>query len=50
MNLLAVRYPQQDSGTLYHTISNVNLLRVILNDQFGQRLPLLEDRTRFLLE
>ena len=50
MNLLAVRYPHQDSGTLYHTMSNVNLLRVILNDQFGQRLPLLEDRTRFLLE
>ena len=50
MNLLSVYYPSKDYSSLYPSISNVNLFRVLFNDYFRQKLPILKDSTRYLLE
>lgn len=43
-NLTAIYLPGQRYDSLYATVSPVNHFRVVLNDQFGQDLPLLPDR------
>lgn len=48
MNLSAVFLPNQHYNAFYPGMSNVNVLRSVLNAQFGQRLPLLKDSTSFL--
>jgi hypothetical protein len=48
MNMGAVFLPGQDYSRFYPGISNVNVLRTVLNTQFHQRLPLLKDSTSFL--
>jgi hypothetical protein len=45
--LNAIRLPDGGSEGLYDTISPINTWRVILNHQFGTKLPLLEDRSVF---
>ena len=50
MNLNAILLPNGDYSQFYDGMSNVNQFRVILNSQFGQKLPLLKDSTTFLLE
>jgi len=50
MNLNAVFLPNGDYSGFYEGMSNVNEFRVILNSQFGQRLPLLKDSTIYLSE
>lgn len=41
--LQAVYYPERNYQSLYNGMSQVNLFRVLLNDQFGQQLQLLKD-------
>ncbi|HOZ70276.1 MAG TPA: hypothetical protein PLB49_09710 [Chitinophagaceae bacterium] len=41
--LQAVYYPDGNYQSFYNGMSQVNLFRVLLNDQFGQQLPLLKD-------
>jgi hypothetical protein len=43
MNLNAVFFPDSNYASFYEGISNVNQLRVVLNSQLGQKLPLLKD-------
>jgi len=50
MNLNSVFLPNNNYSGFYEGMSNVNELRVILNSQFGQQLPLLKDSTIFLSE
>lgn len=50
MNLNAVLLPGRNYSGFYNGMSNVNQFRVILNSQFGQKLPLLKDSTSFLIE
>ena len=50
MNLNAVLLPGGNYSGFYNGISNVNQFRVILNSQFGQKLPILKDSTSFLWE
>lgn len=50
MNLNAVFIPNGNYSGFYDGMSNVNQFRVILNSQFGQKLPLLKDSTSFLGE
>lgn len=50
MNLNAVYFPDRNYRLFYDGISNVNQFRVILNSQFGQKLPLLKDSSSFLWE
>jgi hypothetical protein len=50
MNLISIYKPDRDYQSYYHRMSNVNLFRVLLNDQFKQQLPLLKDSTIFLLD
>jgi hypothetical protein len=48
--LQAVFYPDGNYHSLYNGMSNVNLLRVLLNDQFNQQLPVLKDSSFVLNE
>jgi len=48
MNLNSVFLPSGDYSKFYEGMSNVNQFRVLLNSQFGQKLPLLKDSTIFL--
>ncbi|RYY67182.1 MAG: hypothetical protein EOO12_01925 [Chitinophagaceae bacterium] len=50
LNLNAVLLPAGDYSRWYPGISNVNHLRVFLNTQFGQHLPLLRDSASYLVE
>lgn len=50
MNLNAVYLPNQNYSAFYEGISNVNMFRLLLNNQFGQQLPLLKDSSIFLWE
>ncbi|RYY88692.1 MAG: hypothetical protein EOO15_08305 [Chitinophagaceae bacterium] len=50
LTLNAVLLPSRKYEQWYTGISNVNHLRVFLNTQFGQRLPLLPDSTYYLYE
>jgi hypothetical protein len=43
MNLNAIYLPDQDYGAWYNGVSNVNQLRLLLNQKFNQKLPLLKD-------
>ena len=45
INLNAVYFPDGNYSRFYDSISNVNEFRVIFNQYFGQRLPLLNDST-----
>jgi hypothetical protein len=49
-NLNAILLPSRDYKNWYSGISNVNHLRVLLNTQFGQHIPLIKDSTIYLLE
>lgn len=48
LNLNAVLLPGRNYAGFYRGMSNINLLRLILNSQFQQRLPLLKDSTIFI--
>lgn len=48
MNLSAIYLPSKNYSGFYDGLSNVNLFRVILNQQFGQKLALRKDSTVFL--
>lgn len=50
MNLCAIFTPDKDYSKFYDGMSPVNTFRMILNTQFGQRLPLLKDSSIFLTE
>lgn len=50
MTLNAVHLPNGNYRGFYDGMSNVNQFRVILNSQFGQRLPLLKDSSIFMKE
>jgi len=50
MNFNAVCVPGKDASVFYDGITNVNQLRVLLNQYFGQRLPMLKDSTAFIGE
>jgi hypothetical protein len=45
MNLNAVYLPDKKYDAWYDGMSNVNQFRVLLNEEFGQHLPLLKDTT-----
>ena len=45
LNLNAVYFPDVNYSQLYDSISNVNQFRLIFNQYFGQRLPMLKDST-----
>ncbi|RYY91071.1 MAG: hypothetical protein EOO11_23245, partial [Chitinophagaceae bacterium] len=49
-NLNAVYLPSGNYAAWYPGVSNVNHLRILLNTQFGQQLPLLRDSVSFLEE
>lgn len=42
-NYSAFYFPRKDYYLLYDSMSNVNTFRVVFNNYFGQRLPLLKD-------
>jgi len=48
VNLNAVYFPDRNYSQLYDRISNVNQFRLIFNQYFGQRLPMLKDSTTSL--
>jgi hypothetical protein len=48
INLNAVYFPDGNYGRFYDGISNVNQFRLIFNQYFGQRLPMLKDSTTSL--
>ncbi|MFL5741255.1 MAG: sulfatase-like hydrolase/transferase [Flavisolibacter sp.] len=48
MNILFLNIPQKNYSGFYEGISNVNLFRVLFNQQFHQHFPLLPDSTIFL--
>jgi hypothetical protein len=48
MNLNAVYFPDRRYKGFYDGLTNVNQLRVLLNNRFNQHLPLLKDSTAFL--
>jgi hypothetical protein len=48
MNINSIYYPSQDYKSFYTGMSNVNQLRVVMNDVFNQKLPLLNDSTIFI--
>lgn len=50
MTLNSTYFPNKNYGSFYPGMSNVNQFRILLNTQFGQKLPLLKDSTSFLLE
>lgn len=45
INLNAILLPERNYDKLYKGMSNVNIFRFFLNEQFQQKLPLLEDST-----
>lgn len=47
-NFNAILLPNRDYREFYDGLSNVNQLRILLNSQFQQKLPLLRDSTIFL--
>lgn len=47
-NLNAVYYPDRNYSSLYDSITNVNMFRVILNKNFNQQFQLLKDTSIFL--
>ena len=48
INLNAVYFPDGNYSRFYDSISNVNQFRLIFNQYFGQRLPMLKDLTTSL--
>ncbi|HEX7844802.1 MAG TPA: sulfatase-like hydrolase/transferase [Chitinophagaceae bacterium] len=50
MTLNTVLFPNRNYSGFYDGMSNVNQLRVLLNSQFGQKLPLLKDSTSLFIE
>jgi arylsulfatase A-like enzyme len=48
MNINAIYLPSKNYQNFYDGMSNVNQFRVILNTEFGQRLPLLKDSSIFI--
>lgn len=48
INLNAVYFPGGDYSRFYDNFSNVNQFRLIFNQYFGQRLPMLKDSTTSL--
>ena len=48
INLNAVYFPDGNYSQFYDSISNVNQFRLIFNQYFGQRLPMLKDSTTSL--
>lgn len=49
-SLNAVFLPSKNYASFYNGMSNVNQFRALLNDQFGQKLPMLKDSTSYLYE
>ena len=49
-NAINLYLPAQDYSKVPDTLSNVNLFRVLLNQQFKQQLPMLKDSVSFLQE
>src|SRR5690606_29609595 len=47
-NLNAVYFPDKNYAPLYDSMSNVNLMRAVINKMFGYNLKRLEDKTIFL--
>jgi hypothetical protein len=47
-NLISVYLPAKGYKSFYDGMSNINLLRIVLNKNFNQHLPLLKDSTTFL--
>lgn len=47
-NFSAFYFPDKDYSLLYDGMSNVNTFRVVLNKYFGQKLPLLPDKTYYI--
>lgn len=47
-NFTAIYTPDQDCTGFYKGMSNVNTFRIILNQYFGQELPVLEDKQFFI--
>ena len=50
MNFSAVYLPGKNYGGIYEGLSNVNLFRMILNNEFTQKLPLLKDSSSYFEE
>jgi hypothetical protein len=50
MPILNAYYLPKGSAQLYPSISPVNSFRVVLNDYFGQNLPMLEDVSRYSVD
>jgi hypothetical protein len=50
MNIEAVYTPDKKYSGYYNGISLVNVFRVLLNEEFGQKLKILPDRTNYLVE
>ncbi len=50
MTLNTIYMPDGNYKGFYDGMSNVNQLRVLLNAQFAQRLPMLKDSTSFFIE
>ena len=48
LNLVSVHLPSKNYTRFSDSLTGVNLFRAILNDQFGQHLPLLKDSTSYL--
>jgi hypothetical protein len=48
MNLSSIFIPGKSYKSFYDGMSNVNVMRALLNNQFHQRLPMLKDSTSFL--
>ena len=48
INLNAVYFPDGNYSRFYDSISNMNQFRLVFNQYFGQRLPLLKDSTTSL--
>ena len=47
-NLVSFRVPQDGNKRYPDTLCNVNLFRVLLNNEFNQRLPLLKDERHYI--
>ena len=43
-NFVAILVPNSNKGIFYETITPVNIFRIILNNYFGETLPLLDDK------
>lgn len=49
-SLNAVFLPDSNTSGHYKGMTNVNQFRILLNNQFGQQLPLLKDSTSYLID